>query len=632
MAAVLPALFLLLAIACFGVLDEWRVAFMKGAIVWGLAVALNTEVLSVFRGLRPVPLAVLWTFEGVLIEVLVWRRRDALSKRLSMAHGWRVVAAACPLFVMAAATAVIAIAAPPNTFDSMTYHMARVAHWAADGTVAFYPTAILRQLYLNPWSEYAVLQFQVLSGGDRLANLVQWFGMAASVVIASLIAKLLQAPLRGQLLAAFVVGTLPMGILQASSTQNDYSAASWLLCAIAAALAYVAAPSLRGAFWIGASIGLALLTKGSSYIFVAPLALLLAGWMVVRLRTRLLGPAAVMVAVPLVLNLGMYIRNEAQFQSPLGPSEETATLVNATFEPAAIASNLLRDSVLQVGTPFPNVNYKLERAIHAVHTRVLHIDVSDPRTTFGTETFVVNASSLDEDYAGDPLQAILAVISIVAALILWRRDPLPALYAGALVVTFIVFAAYLRWQPWLSRLELPMLVAAGPLIGTVLAGWLKGLGVGIVVAVLFVGAVPFVIDNQSRPMVGFAFPLNPRLLPEGATIFNTPREQLYFVKNRSFEGPVRRAAADAQSSGCGEVGMWLRGNDWEYPLWALTGGKSRFDQAILMNASATATRFGSRPCLLVTTIDAPTPTIELDRALFIESWAENGLALYTPLP
>jgi hypothetical protein len=354
--------------------------------------------------------------------------------------------------------------------------------------------------------------------------------------------------------------------------------------------------------------------------------------MAVRLRTRLLAPAAVMLAVPLVLNLGMYTRNEAQFQSPLGPSEETATLANATFEPSAIASNLLRDSVLQVGTPFANVNYKLERAIHAVHTRVLHFDVSDPRTTFGTATFAVNPSSLDEDYAGDPLQAILAVVSIAAALILWRRAPLLALYAGALVVTFILFAAYLRWQPWLSRLELPMLVAAGPLIGTVLARWLKGLGAGIVAALLLVVAVPFVIDNQSRPMVGFAFPLNPRLLPEGATIFNLPREQLYFVKDPSLEVPARRVAADAQSSGCGEVAMWLRGNDWEYPLWALTGGRSRFDQAILSNASETATHFGSRPCLLLTTIDAPTPTIELDRALFIESWAENGVALYTPLP
>jgi len=632
MAAVLPALFLPLAIAYFGVLDEWRVAFVKGAIAWGVAVALNTEVLSVFRGLRPVPLAVVWTLEGVLVLVLVWRRRNTLSARLTGAAGWPVVAAASPLIVIAAATAVIAIAAPPNTFDAMTYHMARVAHWAADGTVAFYPTATLRQLYLNPWSEYAVLQFQVLSGGDRLANLVQWFCMTGSVVFASLIAKQLHAPLRGQLLAAFTVGTLPMGILQASSTQNDYSAAFWLLCAIAAALAYVASPSLGGAFWIGASIGLAMLTKGSSYIFAAPLALLLAGWMVVRLRTRLLAPAALMVAVPLVLNFGMYIRNEVQFQSPLGPSEETATLANATLEPAAIASNLLRDSVLQVGTPFANVNYKLERAVLAVHTRVLHIDVSDPRTTFGTEPFAVNASSLDEDYAGDPLQAILAVVSIVVALILWRRAPLLALYAGALVVTFILFAAYLRWQPWLSRLELPMLVAAGPLIGTVLARWLEGLGVGVVAALLLVVAVPFVIDNQSRPMVGFSFPLNPRLLPEGTTIFNTPREQLYFVKDPSFEVPVRRVAADAQSSGCGEVGMWLRGNDWEYPLWALTGGRSRFDQAIVANASATATHFGSRPCLLVTTIDAPTPTIELDGALFIETWAENRVALYAPLP
>jgi hypothetical protein len=156
--------------------------------------------------------------------------------------------------------------------------------------------------------------------------------------------------------------------------------------------------------------------------------------------------------------------------------------------------------------------------------------------------------------------------------------------------------------------------------------------VGAVAAVLVAGAVPFVIDNQSRPVVGFAFPLNPRLLAEGATIFNTPRDDLYFVKNPTFEAPVRRVAADARSAGCREIGMWLRGNDWEYPLWALAGPGTRFDQAILTNASETATRFGSRPCLLVTTIDAPTPTIELDRVLFVESWAENGVAFYTTVP
>jgi hypothetical protein len=632
MAAVLPVLFLLLAIAYFAVLDEWRVAFVKGAIAWGVAVVVNTEVLSLFQGVRPIPLAVVWTLEGVLVQVLVWRRRDALSARLGAAQGWRVIAAVSPLLVIAAATAVIAVVAPPNTFDAMTYHMARVAHWAADGTVAFYPTSTLRQLFLNPWSEYGVLQLQVLSGGDRLANLVQWFCMAGSIVVASLIAKQLHAPLRGQLLAAFAVGTLPMGILQSTSTQNDYSAGLWLLCAVAATLAYVAAPSLQGAFWIGASVGLALLTKGSSYIFVAPLALLLAGWMVVRLKTRLLVPAAVMIAVPLALNAGMYLRNEAQFQSPLGPGQETAILTNATFEPAAIGSNVLRDSALQVGTPFGNVNHMVERAIVRFHKLVLHIDASDPRTTFEDSKFAVNPLSLDEDYAGDPLQSVLALVAVVAALMLWRRTPLLAIYAAALAVAFILFAGYLKWQPWLSRLELPLLLVAGPLIGTVLARWWKPFGVAAVAALLVAGAVPFVIDNQSRPVVGFAFPLNPRLLAEGATIFNTPRDDLYFVKNPTFEAPVRRVAADAQSAGCREIGMWLRGNDWEYPLWALAGPGTRFDQAILANASETATRFGSRPCLLVTTIDAPAPTIELDRVFFVESWAENGVAFYTTVP
>ena len=48
--------------------------------------------------------------------------------------------------------AALAIVAPPNTWDSMTYHMGRVAHWAQNGSVNHYPTTITRQLYLGPWA------------------------------------------------------------------------------------------------------------------------------------------------------------------------------------------------------------------------------------------------------------------------------------------------------------------------------------------------------------------------------------------------------------------------------------------------------------------------------------------------
>ncbi|MHC5831404.1 MAG: glycosyltransferase family 39 protein, partial [Nostoc sp.] len=97
-------------------------------------------------------------------------------------------------------------------------------------TVAHYPTSYTPQLYQNPWSEFVILHFQILSGGDYFANLVQWFSMIGCIIGVSLIARQLGADLRGQVFSAVVTATIPMGILQASSTQNDYVIAFWVVC------------------------------------------------------------------------------------------------------------------------------------------------------------------------------------------------------------------------------------------------------------------------------------------------------------------------------------------------------------------------------------------------------------------
>ena len=112
----------------------------------------------------------------------------------------------------------------------MTYHMSRVAHWIQNQSVAHYPTNIPRQLELAPWAEFTVTHFQLLTGGDRLANSVQWFSMAGSLLGVSLIAQQLGAGVVGQVLAVVFAATIPMGILQGSSTQNDYVVTFWLIC------------------------------------------------------------------------------------------------------------------------------------------------------------------------------------------------------------------------------------------------------------------------------------------------------------------------------------------------------------------------------------------------------------------
>lgn len=57
---------------------------------------------------------------------------------------------------------------------------------------------------MPPWAEYAMLTLLALSGGNWLDNLVQWFAMVGSVIGVSLIAKLLGANSRCQLLAGLM--------------------------------------------------------------------------------------------------------------------------------------------------------------------------------------------------------------------------------------------------------------------------------------------------------------------------------------------------------------------------------------------------------------------------------------------
>ena len=129
---------------------------------------------------------------------------------------------------------------------------------------------ILRQLHSNPWSEFAILHFQILDGGDRFANFIQWFSMVGSIVGVSLLAKELKATIRGQIFAAVACATIPMGILQGSSTQTDYVVSFWLVCFVYFAMLLRRKADLLYALATGVALGLAILTKATAYIFAFP--------------------------------------------------------------------------------------------------------------------------------------------------------------------------------------------------------------------------------------------------------------------------------------------------------------------------------------------------------------------------
>ncbi|WP_446211878.1 hypothetical protein [Micromonospora sp. IBSANI012] len=176
----------------------------------------------------------------------------------------------------------VALLAEPNNFDSQTYHLPKVEHWVAQGSLDFWPTAIHRQVTIPPGAEYLLLHLRLLTGGDALHNLVQWAAALGCLVVATRVVAQLGGGRRAQLLTAFLLATTPMVALQATSTQTDLVAAAWAGCAGTLALGGLRRRADVGSLLaLGAATGLTALTKTSGLLAVGPLLVL---WGVAQLR------------------------------------------------------------------------------------------------------------------------------------------------------------------------------------------------------------------------------------------------------------------------------------------------------------------------------------------------------------
>jgi hypothetical protein len=467
------------------------------------------------------------------------------------------------------AVGLVALIAPPNNWDSMTYHMSRVMHWTQNQNVAHYPTAYVRQLYQGPWSGFVITHLQILSGGDRFSNLIQWFSMIGSIVGVSLIAEQLGARLRGQILAAAVCATIPMGILQGSSTQTDYVGAFWIVClAYATLLAIQNKMNIVHAPMIGATLWLSLLAKGTSYIYALPFLLWLLIVAVKRLGWKLWKPALISGSIALLINLGHYQRNYSAFGSVLGPSEE---YTNEGTSVLFIVSNIIRNSSFHVSTPVRSINLVTIKVINGFHN-LLGIDASDPRTTFPPgQKFDMHSLINHEDLAGNPLHFILFGFSVACFLLgryRMQKQQQDFLFSYLLTIlsSFILFCYLIVWSPWRSRLHLSLFVLASAFIGTVLSELIKPRLANFAISILLVSSLFWLSMNESRPLL-----FNSKYFEEGKVIniFNTTRSQQYFMNIPEFEKPFMDGANILLSHQCSEVGLSLGNEIWEYPFWIL---------------------------------------------------------------
>jgi hypothetical protein len=142
---------------------------------------------------------------------------------------------------------------------------------------------------------------------------------------------------------------------------------------------------------------------------------------------------------------------------------------------------------------------------------------------------------------------------------------------AAWVLLFGSFGALLRWQPWHSRLLLPLLILSIPL-AALACSEMKTRTVFIGVAtVLAAAAVPCLLWNASRPLVTPPYLVQAYLnLPDNMTsVLAEPRDAQYFNNAVRFRQCYVEAAHLIRTGKARNVGLRLH-TSLEYPIWALT--------------------------------------------------------------
>lgn len=609
-----------------------RTALLRAATVWGVMLVGLTELLSLLGMLTRGWMALAWAVVAALLVAAWVRGGGGLPPRPTLPVELRAVALLLPVAAIAAGTASSAAAGWPNQWDSMVYHLSRVDHWLQNRTIAFYPTHIVRQLFNPPGAEYAILHLRALGGDDRWSNAPQWLAMVGSLVGVSAIARRLGAGPPAQCFAALAAATIPMGILQASGTQNDYVVAFWLVCMADAVLA---PPSGWRTFQLGAAMGLALLAKGTALLFAPPLLLALpeltrGGW-----RRRLVLGGAVGLLV-LSLDGSHWARNTAVFGWPLGPRASGSPgaagdrLTNELNGPRVVASNLLRNLSLHLGTPSPRLNHALERIVVGVH-RTLGIAVDDPRTTrlYSDTRFSVRSEPSNPDRAGNPAHLLLGLTAVVLLAAGRPRRPAAVRYALALAVAALLFCVALKWQPWHSRLQLPLFVLAGPLMAV---GWERyPRGLWVAALALVVLAVRPLLFNRLAPLAG------------RHTVFDTPRADQYFQTYGGRPSGRQQAYLGAlglvSDQGCMRIGLRLDWDDWEHPLWVLrpaldrgASGTRRLAHVDVANPTGRLREPGPPldPCAILVGGGTPGDTLRHEGRRFAVARIGDGLVVYLP--
>ncbi|GAP13063.1 4-amino-4-deoxy-L-arabinose transferase [Longilinea arvoryzae] len=582
-------------------IDRRRI-LLRTAVVWGVYLVIGTELLSLFHWVTQVGLALFWM--AGLVASAAWmtithrlQKKPIILSRLKVRLTVQNSILLSIICVICIATAIIAWVAPPNTIDSLAYHMPKVAHWAQDQAVHFYSTGMYAQNNMPPGAEMILLQFYVLAQSDRLVNFVEWLAMLGSLIGVSVLAAQLGARKIGQFFAAVFAVTLPMGIAQASSTMTDYVVTFWVICAASETLAALTESfDWRMPALASLAAGLAVLTKQIAAAYLFPFGILFAVVLVRRVGwKRSIGWAVLAILLACSVMAGHISRTYLTYHNLISDPTHVSEHANALLTPQGILSNVTRNAALQTGTPWPKVTEEVWMFVLKVHVK-LGVDMDDPRTT-SIGPYRRITLNLSENNVGNPVHAVLILFCFPITLILGKKLGRNVVFYTLIVIsTFIFFSAMFKWQIFGSRYHLPFFVLSAPVFGVLLGRFLPDWSLDVVGLTLLALSWTWLVHLVERPVIQKPGDT------DYPSIFQQSREDLYFSPSiRNSKVIYDEMLGRIRAANCSSIGVMISGASVEYPIWVAMDAP-RKDLQIEWIVSGPTRKFAKanfKPCAVI---------------------------------
>ena len=159
------------------------------------------------------------------IYLLVHLSVKTQIKRLK-AQNWQTLS--ITILFLGSLTSGFAVA--PNNWDSMTYHLARVAHWYQNGNLSHFEATVSRQNYISPFGDYQSL-VMLSSGSDRFAFIPSLISALIIVCIFYAVCSFLNMP-RNLIYTGIFLILAPNFVSQISTTQVDLRSLAFVLIGV----------------------------------------------------------------------------------------------------------------------------------------------------------------------------------------------------------------------------------------------------------------------------------------------------------------------------------------------------------------------------------------------------------------